>query len=149
MASEEPRVGTFKEFTQHVLPRVKDLDYNAVQLMAVMEHPYYGSFGYHVSSFFAVSSRFGTPEELKELIDAAHGMGILVLLDLVHSHAVKNTHDPASFSSCTAATGAPPAGSSHESVVRTISPAVGRWSTRRNCTHSTCPTTAARTIHRA
>lgn len=91
MANEEPKVGTFPEFARDVLPRVADLGYNAVQLMAVQEHPYYGSFGYHVSSFFAVSSRFGTPEELKHLIDAAHGMGLRVLLDLVHSHAVKNT----------------------------------------------------------
>jgi 1,4-alpha-glucan branching enzyme len=93
MGSEEPKVGTFAEFTQRVLPRVADLGYNAIQLMAILEHPYYGSFGYHVSNFFAVSSRFGTPEELKELIDAAHGMGIAVLLDIVHSHAVKNTHE--------------------------------------------------------
>ena len=93
MASEEPRVGTFKEFIEHILPRISALGYNAVQLMAVMEHPYYGSFGYHVSNFFAVSSRFGTPEELKELIDTAHGLGILVLLDIVHSHSVKNTQE--------------------------------------------------------
>ncbi len=93
MALEDGRVGTFREFTEGVLPRVRDAGYNALQLMAVAEHPYYGSFGYHVSSFFAVSSRFGTPEELKELIDHAHGMGILVLMDLVHSHAVKNVHE--------------------------------------------------------
>lgn len=91
MAQEEPKVGTFAEFTRNILPRIADLGYNAVQLMAVLEHPYYGSFGYHVSNFFAVSSRFGTPEELKELIDTAHGLGILVLLDIVHSHSVKNT----------------------------------------------------------
>src|SRR4051812_18325740 len=91
MAQEEPKVGTYKEFTQNVLPRAAHLGYNAVQLMAIQEHPYYGSFGYHVSSFFGVSSRFGTPDELKELIDTAHGLGIRVLLDLVHSHAVKNT----------------------------------------------------------
>ena len=90
MAREEGRVGTFSEFTRDVLPRIAALGYNAVQLMAVMEHPYYGSFGYHVSSFFAVSSRFGTPEDLKQLIDAAHGLGLRVLLDIVHSHAVKN-----------------------------------------------------------
>ncbi len=90
MAREEAKVGTFPEFTRDVLPRIAGLGYDAVQLMAVQEHPYYGSFGYHVSSFFAVSSRFGTPEELKELIDTAHGMGLHVLLDLVHSHAVKN-----------------------------------------------------------
>ncbi|MCC2669851.1 MAG: 1,4-alpha-glucan branching protein, partial [Armatimonadetes bacterium] len=57
MAQEEARVGTFREFTATVLPRIQELGYNTVQLMAVMEHPYYGSFGYHVSSFFAVSSR--------------------------------------------------------------------------------------------
>jgi len=91
MATEEGRVGTFTEFTENVLPRIAGLGYNTIQLMAVMEHPYYGSFGYHVSSFFAVSSRFGTPEDLKALIDTAHGLGLRVLLDIVHSHAVKNT----------------------------------------------------------
>ena len=91
MAREEAKVGTFLEFTREVLPRAAGLGYNAVQLMAVQEHPYYGSFGYHVSSFYAVSSRFGTPDELKELIDTAHGLGVRVLLDIVHSHAVKNT----------------------------------------------------------
>jgi 1,4-alpha-glucan branching enzyme len=90
MAQEEGKVGTFPEFTARILPRIAAAGYNAVQLMAVAEHPYYGSFGYHVSSFYAVSSRYGTPEELKELIDTAHGMGLLVLMDLVHSHAVKN-----------------------------------------------------------
>ena len=93
MAQEHGGVGTFAQFTQNILPRVRDLHYNAIQLMAVMEHPYYGSFGYHVSSFYAVSSRFGTPEELQQLIDAAHGMGLIVLLDVVHSHAVKNMQE--------------------------------------------------------
>jgi 1,4-alpha-glucan branching enzyme len=93
MAQEEGKVGTFDEFTSNILPRIASLGYNAIQLMAIMEHPYYGSFGYHVSSFFAVSSRFGTPEGLKKLVDTAHGLGIKVLLDIVHSHAVKNTHE--------------------------------------------------------
>jgi 1,4-alpha-glucan branching enzyme len=97
MAQEEPKVGTFAEFTRTVLPRAAKLGYNAVQLMAIQEHPYYGSFGYHVSSFYGVSSRFGTPDELKELIDAAHGFGLRVLLDLVHSHAVKNTLEGLNF----------------------------------------------------
>ncbi len=97
MAQEEGKVGSYSEFTKNVLPRIAALGYNAIQLMAVMEHPYYGSFGYHVSSFYAASSRFGTPEELKELIDTAHGMGIVMLLDVVHSHAVKNTHEGLSF----------------------------------------------------
>jgi 1,4-alpha-glucan branching enzyme len=90
MAPEEGRVGTYREFADNILPRIKRSGYNTLQLMAIMEHPYYGSFGYQVSSFFAPSSRFGTPSDLKYLIDRAHGMGIRVLLDLVHSHAVKN-----------------------------------------------------------
>ena len=91
MATEEERMGSYREFTVNVLPRIKSLGYNTVQLMAIQEHPYYGSFGYHVSSLFAPSSRFGTPDELKELIDTAHDMGIRVIMDLVHSHAVANT----------------------------------------------------------
>jgi 1,4-alpha-glucan branching enzyme len=91
MSAEEGRVSTFAEFTRDMLPRIAADGYNAVQLMAVQEHPYYGSFGYHVSNFFAVSSRFGTPDDLRALIDAAHGLGIRVIIDLVHSHSVKNT----------------------------------------------------------
>ncbi len=91
MGTSEEKVGSYTEFAENVLPRIAKLGYNTVQLMAIQEHPYYGSFGYHVSNFFAPSSRFGTPEELKELIDKAHGMGIRVIMDLVHSHAVKNT----------------------------------------------------------
>ncbi|MES2476919.1 MAG: alpha-amylase family glycosyl hydrolase [Verrucomicrobiota bacterium] len=90
MAGEEPRVHTYREFADSILPRIAVGGYNTVQLMAVQEHPYYGSFGYHVSSFFAPCSRFGTPDDLKYLIDTAHGLGIAVLLDVVHSHAVKN-----------------------------------------------------------
>ncbi len=90
MAGEEPRVHSYREFTSRILPLIHSLGYNTIQLMAIPEHPYYGSFGYHVSSFFAASSRFGTPEELKELIDTAHGMGLAVIMDLVHSHAVRN-----------------------------------------------------------
>ncbi len=91
MAQEDMKVGSYKEFELNILPRVKEAGYNVIQIMAIMEHPYYGSFGYQVSSFFAPASRFGTENELKELIDKAHSMGIAVLLDVVHSHAVKNT----------------------------------------------------------
>lgn len=93
MAQEEGKVGTFDEFRENVLPRIAELGYNAIQLMAIQEHPYYGSFGYHVSNFYAASSRFGTPEQLKALIDAAHGLGLRVIMDLVHSHAIKNIHE--------------------------------------------------------
>ncbi len=93
MAGETGEVSNYPHFTRHILPRVKKLGYNTVQIMAVMEHPYYGSFGYQVSNFFAPSSRYGTAHELKELINTAHKMGITVLLDVVHSHAVSNTEE--------------------------------------------------------
>ena len=111
ISTSEHRVGTYKEFTQNILPRIRDLGYNTIQLMAIMEHAYYActcvhgtpsphtlifcpiAFGYQVTSFFAASSRYGTPEELKELIDTAHSLGITVLLDIVHSHACKNVLD--------------------------------------------------------
>ena len=93
MAQEAEKVGTYVEFRDNILPRIKALGYNTIQIMAIMEHPYYGSFGYQVSSFFAASSRYGNMNELKSLIDTAHGMGIAVLLDVVHSHAVKNPNE--------------------------------------------------------
>lgn len=93
ISSPEPKVASYKEFTEKMLPRIKYLGYNTIQLMAIMEHAYYASFGYQINNFFAASSRYGTPEELKELIDTAHGLGITVLLDVVHSHASKNTLD--------------------------------------------------------
>ena len=91
MSQEEGKVGSYREFADNVLPHVKKAGYNTIQLMAIMEHPYYGSFGYQVSNFFAASSWFGKPDDLKYLVNKAHNLGIRVLLDLVHSHAVKNT----------------------------------------------------------
>ncbi len=93
MASEKEGIASFNDFTKNVLPEIAKAGYNTIQLMAIMEHPYYGSFGYHVSNFFAVSSRFGTPCDLKKLIDEAHGLGIAVIMDIVHSHAVKNVNE--------------------------------------------------------
>ena len=93
MAQDAEKVGTYSEFKDNVLPRIVAAGYNCIQIMAIAEHPYYGSFGYHVSNFFAPSSRFGTPEELKELVDAAHQQGIAVVMDIVHSHAVKNENE--------------------------------------------------------
>ena len=90
MSQDAEKVGSYTEFRENVLPRIIKDGYNAIQIMAIQEHPYYGSFGYHVSSFFAASSRFGTPKELKALIDEAHRNGIAVIMDIVHSHAVKN-----------------------------------------------------------
>ena len=90
MAQEEEKIGSFKEFQTRILPKIVEGGYNTLQLMAVVNHPYYASFGYHVANFFAVSDRFGTPEEFKELVDTAHGMGLRVIIDLVHSHAVRN-----------------------------------------------------------
>ncbi|KAI9360401.1 family 13 glycoside hydrolase [Zopfochytrium polystomum] len=93
IASPEPRVATYNEFTDNVLPRIVGLGYNVIQLMGIMEHPYYASFGYQVTNFYAPSSRYGTPDDLKRLIDTAHGYGVTVLLDVVHSHTSKNVLD--------------------------------------------------------
>ncbi|MBQ9476008.1 MAG: alpha amylase C-terminal domain-containing protein [Bacteroidales bacterium] len=93
MSSEKEGIASFEEFRRDVLPRVKRLGYNALQIMALQEHPYYGSFGYQVSNFFALSSRFGTPEEFKALVDEAHAMGISVIMDIVHSHSVENVDE--------------------------------------------------------
>ena len=93
MAQDKYDVGTYDEFRELTLPRIKELGYNTIQIMAIMEHPYYGSFGYQVSNFFAASSRYGSSAALKKMINAAHEMGIAVLLDVVHSHAVKNTNE--------------------------------------------------------
>jgi 1,4-alpha-glucan branching enzyme len=93
MATSEEKTGTYREFTEKVLPKIKKSGYNTIQLMAIQEHPFYGSFGYHVSSFFAASSRFGTPEDLKAMVDIAHSAGIRVIMDLVHSHSVKNVNE--------------------------------------------------------
>ncbi len=93
MSSEKEGITTYNEFTEYILPYIKELGYDAIQIMAIMEHPYYGSFGYQVSNFFAISSRFGRIEDLKRLIDTAHEYGILVFLDLIHSHAVKNINE--------------------------------------------------------
>lgn len=93
MSGETGGVSTYKQFTREIIPRVKAAGYDTLQLMAIAEHPYYGSFGYHVSSFFAPSSRFGSPDDLRALVDAAHAAGLRVIMDLVHSHAVKNEHE--------------------------------------------------------
>ncbi len=93
MAQDDYKVGSYTEFKENILPRIKELGYNTIQIMAIMEHPYYGSFGYQVSNFFAASSRYGKSDELRDLINTAHEMGIAVLLDVVHSHAVKNTNE--------------------------------------------------------
>lgn len=90
MAQEEEKIGSFQEFTERILPRIVKAGYNTLQLMAIQEHPYYGSFGYQVSNFFAAASRFGTPDELKELVDTAHAAGLVVVMDLIQSHAVSN-----------------------------------------------------------
>jgi 1,4-alpha-glucan branching enzyme len=93
IATEQLNVGTYKNFADKIIPRIVKQGYNAIQVMAIMEHAYYASFGYQVTSFFAASSRYGTPDELKYMIDAAHQHGLFVLLDVVHSHASKNVED--------------------------------------------------------
>ena len=90
MAQDREGIGTYREFADNVLPRIHRLAYNTVQLMAIQEHPYYGSFGYQVTNFFAAAHWYGAPEDLKYLINTAHSLGLRVLLDVVHSHACPN-----------------------------------------------------------
>ena len=90
MAQEDEKISSFREFTLKTLPRIVAAGYNTLQVMAIQEHPYYGSFGYQVSNFFAASSRFGLPEAFKELVDTAHALGLRVIMDLIHSHGVSN-----------------------------------------------------------
>jgi 1,4-alpha-glucan branching enzyme len=93
IARLEPRCHTYREFEKDILRMVVDLGYNAIQVMAIMEHVDYSSFGYQVTNFFTVSSRFGTPDDLKRMIDTAHSLGVKVFLDLIHSHASTNVDD--------------------------------------------------------
>lgn len=93
ISSAEPKIASYNHFTENILPRIHRQGYNAIQLMAIMEHAYYASFGYQVTNFYAASSRYGTPEDLKRLIDVAHSYGLYVLLDVVHSHASSNVQD--------------------------------------------------------
>ena len=90
ISSSEPVIAGWAHFRTHVLPRVKRLGYSALLLIGVQEHGYYASFGYQVTSFFAPSSRFGSAQELQSLIDEAHGLGLLVLFELVHAHGSSN-----------------------------------------------------------
>ena len=93
MAQDKEGIGTYREFADFNLQYIHDMGYNTVQLMAVQEHSYYASFGYQVTNFFAASSWYGEPEDLKYLINKAHELGMYVLLDVVHSHASANTSD--------------------------------------------------------
>ena len=107
MAGCEEKIASYREFKEYVLPRIAEANYNTIQIMAVMSHPYYGSFGYHVANFFSISSNFGTPDDLKELIDEAHRLGLRVIIDLVHSNAVGieliNSKSPGANPFCTKA----------------------------------------------
>ncbi|KAK6154438.1 hypothetical protein DH2020_008686 [Rehmannia glutinosa] len=91
ISGKDPKVASFNEFTDNVLTHVKEAGYNAIQLIGIPEHKDYFTVGYRVTNFYAVSSRYGTPEDFKRLVDEAHdllgGLGLLVFLDIVHSYA--------------------------------------------------------------
>jgi 1,4-alpha-glucan branching enzyme len=91
LARQGQSVGSYRDFAADMLPRIRDAGYTAVQLMGILEHPLYRSYGYQVSSYFAPSSRFGTPDEFRGLVDAAHGLSLMVILDIPHGHACANT----------------------------------------------------------
>jgi len=91
LGKKPKQFGTYRHFAEKVLPRIKKGGYTTVQLMGIPEHPLYKSFGYQVSGYFAPSSRFGTPDDFKYLVDEAHRLELGVILDITHSHACPNT----------------------------------------------------------
>ncbi|MEP6990043.1 MAG: 1,4-alpha-glucan branching protein GlgB, partial [bacterium] len=87
---DDNRSLTYREIAPRLAAHVKKLGFTHVELLPVMEHPFYGSWGYQVTGYFAPSSRYGTPDDLRFLIDTLHQAGIGVMLDWVPAHFPKD-----------------------------------------------------------
>jgi 1,4-alpha-glucan branching enzyme len=94
---EGNRFQTYREMAETLVPYVREMGYTHIELLPIMEHPFSGSWGYQVIGFYAPTSRFGTPDDLKYFVDECHRHGIGVLLDWVPGHFPKDRHGLAQF----------------------------------------------------
>ena len=95
--SDDNRPLTYREMADTLVPYARDLGFTHIELMPVMEHPYAPSWGYQVIGFFAPTSRFGTPDDFRYLVDECHRHGLGVILDWVPGHFPTDEHGLARF----------------------------------------------------